>query len=138
MLKVQLNIIFPSVPKSSKRCTSFRNLTRISVHHTCYMSRPSHPPWCDQRTSIWLKNKSRWPIRGLPHSPVISIFDPAVNIIVTHSVCVSFLSFVSSHVRPILWTVYTRRWLLSSPDSVRQPPEGTVRHSTIWNRTWIL
>jgi hypothetical protein len=56
MFKVQLNIILPSVPKSSKRSRSFRNLVCISVlHHTCCMSRPSHPPWCDHPNSIWLR-----------------------------------------------------------------------------------
>ena len=79
-LKIHFNVIFPSIPRSSK-CALLPGFShQISactspLHHTCHMVSPSYLPWFDQANNIlWsaqiiIKTIS---LLCLLHSPVTS------------------------------------------------------------------
>ena len=57
-LKIRINIILPSIPRSSKWSLSLRFLHHnpvctYSVSSICYMPFPSHSSWFDHPNSIW-------------------------------------------------------------------------------------
>ena len=70
-LNIHVNIIHPSTPRSSKWSLPLRfphqnPVFTSPLHHTCYMSRPSHSSRFDHRNNIW------WAVQIILHSPVTS------------------------------------------------------------------
>jgi hypothetical protein len=56
-LKIRSHIIFPSMPRSSKWSFhlkfSNKNILCTYLSHSCYMLRPSQPPWFDHPNNNW-------------------------------------------------------------------------------------
>jgi hypothetical protein len=87
----RVNIILPSMPRSSEWSLSFRLSNQNFVHishlpHACYMPCPTYPTWCDRPNGVW------WAPLGFLQSPISSsLFSPDILLFSnTLSMCSAF------------------------------------------------